>query len=284
MSKKKTYFDESLIDNQNTYFQYLSILRQIAISMFEWKNLPESVDSRYIELALFRTGSTIYFSDEIMGNLCLDMIFNGNFDVYGEPVLRKAYSYYNNYQKLLKKKDSVIIWNNMDRQPSYPIILNFAKRLYNLDRIIDVNCNAQKTPTLIRCEEKQRLTLKNAYKEMDGNSPVIFADKNFDPDSIKTLNTDAPFIADKIYELKTNIWNEALTYLGIPNANVMKKERLIKDEVLRGLGGTLANRYSRLSERQRAVEKINRMFGTEIEVGIREEIEELGIMTKAEVM
>lgn len=283
MSKKKTYFDESLIDNQNTYFQYLSILRQIAISMFEWKNLPESVDSRYIELALFRTGSTIYFTDEIMGNLCLDMTFNRNFDVYGEPVLRRAYSYYNNYQKLLKKKDSVIIWNNMDRQPSYPIILNFAKRLYNLDRIIDVNCNAQKTPTLVRCEEKQRLTLKNAYKEMDGNSPVIFADKNFDPDSIKTLNTDAPFIADKIYELKTNIWNEALTYLGIPSANIMKKERLIKDEVLRGLGGTLANRYSRLSERQRAVEKINRMFGTEIEVGIREEIEELGTMTETEV-
>lgn len=283
MSKKKTYFDESLVENQHTYFQYLSILRQIAISMFEWKNLPDSVDSRYIELALFRSGSAIYFSDEIMGNLCLDMILNGNFDVYGEPVLRKAYSYYNNYQKLLKKKDSVIIWNNMDRQPSYPIILNFAKRLYNLDRIIDVNCNAQKTPVLLRCEEKQRLTLLNAYKEMDGNSPVIFSDKNFDPESIRTLKTDAPFISDKIYELKANIWNEALTYLGIPSANVMKKERLIKDEVLRGLGGTLANRYSRLSERQRAAEKINRMFGTEIEVGIREEIEELGTMTETEV-
>ena len=245
--------------------------------MFEWKNLPDSVDGRYIEQSLFTNGNAIYFNDEVMGNLCLNTMFNGTFDVYGEPKLRRAFSKYNNYQKMLKKNDSVIIWNNLDRTPSFLIIEMFAKRLYNLDRIIDVNANAQKTPVLIQCEEKQRLTLLNAYKEIDGNSPVIFSDKNFDLSEIKSINTQAPFISDKIYELKTNLWNEALTYLGIPSANVMKKERLIKDEVLRGLGGTLANRYSRLSARQEAVKKINKMFGTKIEVGIREEIENLGM-------
>lgn len=275
--KNKTYFDESLSINQYTYLQYLSILKQIAISMFEWKNLPDSVDGRYIEQSLFTNGNAIYFNDEVMGNLCLNTMFNGTFDVYGEPKLRRAFSKYNNYQKMLKKNDSVIIWNNLDRTPSFLIIEMFAKRLYNLDRIIDVNANAQKTPVLIQCEEKQRLTLLNAYKEIDGNSPVIFSDKNFDLSEIKSINTQAPFISDKIYELKTNLWNEALTYLGIPSANVMKKERLIKDEVLRGLGGTLANRYSRLSARQEAVKKINKMFGTKIEVGIREEIENLGM-------
>lgn len=275
--RNKTYFDESLAINQYTYLQYLSILKQIAVSMFEWKNLPDSVDGRYIEQSLFTNGNAIYFNDEVMGNLCLNTMFNGTFDVYGEPKLRRAFSKYNNYQKMLKKNDSVIIWNNLDRTPSFLIIEMFAKRLYNLDRIIDVNANAQKTPVLIQCEEKQRLTLLNAYKEIDGNSPVIFSDKNFDLSGIKSINTQAPFISDKIYELKTNLWNEALTYLGIPSANVMKKERLIKDEVLRGLGGTLANRYSRLSARQEAVKKINKMFGTEIEVGIREEIENLGM-------
>lgn len=275
--RNKTYFDESLAMNQYTYLQYLSILKQIAVSMFEWKNLPDSVDGRYIEQSLFTNGNAIYFNDEVIGNLCLNMMFNGTFDVYGEPQLRQAFSKYNNYQKLLKKNNSVIIWNNLDRTPSFLIIEMFAKRLYNLDRIIDVNANAQKTPVLIQCEEKQRLTLLNAYKEIDGNSPVIFSDKNFDLSGIKSISTQAPFISDKIYELKTNLWNEALTYLGIPSANVMKKERLIKDEVLRGLGGTLANRYSRLSARQEAVKKINKMFGTEIEVGIREEIENLGM-------
>lgn len=259
-----------------TYGQYMAILKQIAISMFKWKNLPDSVDARYLEIALFYDGTGIYFNDEVEGNLALNMIYNGGFGVYGEPVSRRAFSRYNEYQKTLDKKDSVIIWNNLDRTPTYPIIDMFARRLYNIDRAIDVNVNAQKTPTLIRCDEKQRLTLVNAYKEMDGNSPVIYADKSFDPSSITTLKTDAPYVADKLYELKSNLWNEALTYLGIPNANVMKRERLIKDEVLRSLGGTMANRYSRLQARQEAVEKINKMFGTNIEVGIKEEIEDIG--------
>lgn len=259
-----------------TYGQYMAILKQIAISMFDWKNLPDSVDARYLEIALFYDGAGLYFNDEVMGNLALNMIFNGEFSVYGEPVSRRAFSRYNQYQKILEKNDSVIIWNNLDRTPTFPIIDMFARRLYNIDRAIDVNVNAQKTPTLIRCDEKQRLTLVNAYKEMDGNSPVIYADKSFDPSSITTLKTDAPYVADKLYELKSNLWNEALTYLGVPNANVMKRERLIKDEVLRSLGGTMANRYSRLQARQEAVEKINRMFGTNIEVGIKEEIEDMG--------
>lgn len=274
--RRKTNFEESLFENMRTYGQYMAILKQIAISMFDWKNLPDSVDARYLEIALFYNGAGLYFNDEVMGNLALNMIFNGEFSVYGEPVSRRAFSRYNQYQKILDKNDSVIIWNNLDRTPTFPIIDMFARRLYNIDRAIDVNVNAQKTPILIRCDEKQRLTLVNAYKEMDGNSPVIYADKSFDPSSITTLKTDAPYVADKLYELKSNLWNEALTYLGIPNANVMKRERLIKDEVLRSLGGTMANRYSRLQARQEAVEKINRMFGTNIEVGIKEEIEDIG--------
>lgn len=277
MGKRKNNFKESLIDNMYTLEQYISILQGIAISMFEWKNVPDSIDTRYIERSLFREGSAIYFHDEVLNDdLCLSMISQGQFDVYGVPVKRIAFSKYNNYQRELNKKNSVVIWNNLDRSPSYPIIMCFAYRLYNLDRIIDVNANAQKTPILIRCDEKQRLTLKNAFKEFNGNCPVIYADNNFDPESLTVLKTDAPYISDKIYDLKTNLWNEALTYLGIPSANVMKKERLIKDEVLRGLGGTLANRYSRLEARQHAVEQINKMFGTNIEVGIREEIDELG--------
>lgn len=276
MGRRKTNFEESLVGNMRTYGQYMTILKQIAISMFEWKNLPDSVNARYLEIALFYDGAGLYFNDEVMGHLALNMIFNGSFDVYGEPVSRRAFSRYNQYQKTLSNSDSVIVWNNLDRTSTYPVIDLFARRLYNIDRAIDVNVNAQKTPILIRCDEKQRLTLVNAYKEMDGNSPVIYADKSFDPSAISAIKTDAPYVSDKLYELKSNLWNEALTYLGVPNANVMKRERLIKDEVLRSLGGTLANRYSRLQARQEAVEKINRMFGTDIEVGIKEELNSMG--------
>ena len=269
-------FEESALLNNVTYMQYFNRLTELAISMFEWKNLPPSVDPRYIELHLFQNGSMVYFNDDVIGNLCLDCLPNGNFDVYGNPVLRRAYSSYNNYQRNLNEDNSVIIWNNYLRTNSITDIKMFSRRLYLLDRIIDVNANAQKTPVLVQGTEKQRLTLINLYKEYDGNAPFIFGDKNLDLNALKSLNTGAPYVADKIYQLKTQIWNEALTYLGISNINIQKKERLITDEVTRNQGGTLASRYSRLQARRDAVVKINAMFGTNISVDYREDVQEIG--------
>lgn len=267
------YFDHSAILNNYTYQQYFNRLTELAISMFEWKNLPDSIDPRYLELHLFENGCMVYFNDSVMGDLCLDCITNGRLDVYGNPVQRRAYSGYNNYQKELDEKNSVIIWNNYLRTNSVMNVKLFATRLYNLDRIIDVNTNAQKTPVLVQGNEKQRLTLLNLYKEFAGNAPFIFGDKNLDLNALKVLSTEAPYVADKIYELKTQIWNEALTYLGISNINIQKKERLITDEVQRNQGGTIASRYSRLQSRREAVEKINAMFGTAIQVDYREDFQ-----------
>ena len=275
MGRRKTYFDESAILNNRTYVQYVNRLTELAISMFEWTGLPESVDSRYIELHLFSNGCMVYFDDEVMGNLCLDCTYNGRLDVYGYPILRRAYSSYNGYNRLLKNSNSVIIWNNLLHMPCEADIRAYARRLWMLDRIIDVNANAQKTPILVQGNEKQRLSLVNLYKEYDGNAPVIFGDSSLNTEGLKSISTGAPYVADRIYELKTQIWNEALTYLGISNINIQKKERLITDEVTRNQGGTVASRYSRLEARRQAVERINDMFGTNIKVNYREYYQEI---------
>ena len=275
--RKKTNFEESLLMNNATYEHYFNRLMELSISMFEWKNLPSTCDVRYLELALFMNGSAVFFQDDVLEDyVALDVICSGRLDVYGNPVLRRAYSRYNNYQKLLKGNNSVIIWNNYTRTNSVLDVEMFAKRLYNLDRIIDVNANAQKTPILIKCDETQRLTMLNVYKEYDGNSPVIFGDKALNSNGLDVLSTGAPYVADKLYTLKTQIWNEALTYLGISNINVQKKERLITDEVTRNQGGTIASRYSRLESRREAVRKINDMFGLNIEVNYREDFQQVG--------
>lgn len=277
MGRKKTNFGESLLMNNATYTQYFNRLMELSISMFEWKNLPSTCDVRYLELALFMNGSAVFFQDDVLEDyVALDVICSGRLDVYGNPVLRRAYSRYNNYQKLLKGNNSVIIWNNYTRTNSVLDVEMFAKRLYNLDRIIDVNANAQKTPILIKCDETQRLTMLNVYKEYDGNSPVIFGDKALNSNGLDVLSTGAPYVADKLYTLKTQIWNEALTYLGISNINVQKKERLITDEVTRNQGGTIASRYSRLESRREAARKINDMFGLNIEVNYREDFQQVG--------
>lgn len=275
MGKRKTFFSESLDLNKLTYMQYIRRLTELSTSMFEWKNVPESVDTRYLEMQLFYNGSAIYFNDDVMGDLCLSCAVNGGFDVYGNPKERRAYSRYNNYYRILNEENSVIIWNNYIRTNSVLDVKMFARRLYNLDRIIDINANAQKTPVLVQASEKQRLVLLNVYKEFDGNSPVIFGDKNLDINGLKVFSTNAPYNCDKLYQLKTQVWNEALTYLGISNVNIQKKERLITDEVTRNQGGTIASRYSRLEARRLAVEKINDMFGTNIEVNYREDFQQI---------
>lgn len=269
--REKTLFGESATVNNLTYMQYLNRLTELSVSMFEWKNLPPTVDARYLELHLFETGSMVYFDDDVIGNLCLDCLPSGRLDVYGNPVLRRAYSGYNNYQKLLKESNSVIIWNNYLHTNSILEVKMFARRLYNLDRIIDVNANAQKTPVLIQGTEQQRLVLKNLYKEFDGNSPFIFGDKNLDLNSLKCLQTGAPYVCDKLYNLKQMYWNEALTYLGINNTGAQKRERMLAIESSQAQGGTISSRYSRLQSRREAVEKINTMFGTNIEVNYRED-------------
>lgn len=278
MKKKKNQsFHDALMANGATYVQYYNRLMELSMSMFEWKNLPDTVDERYLELGLFSSGCMVFFKDDVIGELALNMTYQGGFDIYGEPTRRRAYSRYNQFQTTLNKDNSVIIWNNMLRTNSALDVQMFAYRLYNLDRIVDINANAQKTPVLITCDEKQKLTMINLYMQYDGNYPVIFGDSNLDIKSLSVLKTDAPFVADKIYDLKIKIWNEALTYLGISNINTTKKERMITDEVIRNQGGTIASRYSRLESRRRAVKKINKMFGLNITVDYREDFQSADI-------
>ena len=265
-------FIDSATQNNITFQYYYNRLTELAISMFEWKNLPESVDPRFLELTLFSDGMCIFFRDEVMGELALQTMIGGNLSVYRIPKIRRAYAT-NGYNKKLDENDSVIIFNNMIHTNSIRDIEMFAQRLYNIDRTIDVNINAQKTPILITCNENERLTMKNIYKEFDGNSPVIYANKGFDPKSVNVLKTDAPLVADKLYQLKTQIWNEALTYLGISNINVQKKERLLQDEVTRNLGGTIASRYPRLEARKQACQQINKMFELNIDVDYRDDLD-----------
>ena len=272
--KEDRQFWESATLNKGTYIQYYNRLTELSTSMFEWKNIPDTIDVRFLELVLFTDGKAVFFKDEEIGYLALRCACNGPFNLYNIPINRRAYAA-NGYNRQLDEKDSVIIYNNYLHTGSMLDVKMFSKRLYNLDRAVDVNVNAQKTPVLIICDEKQRLTMKNLYMKYEGNEPFIFGDKNMNPnDAIKSINTGAPYVADKLYQLKVQIWNEALTYLGISNVNTQKKERMISDEVMRNQGGVIASRYSRLQARREAVDKINEMFGTDIEVNYRDDYRE----------
>lgn len=270
MKKRKyTQFAQSLYNNMAAYHDYFDRLTELAISMFRWDNLPPTVDPRFLELTLFLNGFAVFFKDEVIGPLALTCAANGPFDVYRIPIKRRAYAS-NGYQKNLTNQDSILIYNNMMHTNQVPLIRRYAYMLYELDQIIMVNAKAQKTPVLIQGTEEQRLTLKNLYMQYDGNQPFIFGDKNLDITGLKAISTEAPYVADKIFELKTQLWNEVLTVLGITNLNLQKKERLITDEAASANGATVASRYSRLEARKQAAEQINAMFNLNISVDFRD--------------
>lgn len=253
------------------FLKYYNRLEEIAMTRFEWRNLPETCDERFLENALYRYGYAIFFKDEIIGEMALPVAIGGGRTVYDIPTERRAYAN-NGYSKNLTVANSVIIYNNYIHTNNKSALVDFALELTDIDETIRVNARAQKTPVLLQGEEKQVATLLNLYEQFDGNAPMVFGDRSISADKLITaISTGAPYVADKLYELKSNIWNEALTYLGIPNVQTNKKERLITDEVERSNGGTMASRFTDIEMRRKACDEINKMFNLNISVHWRED-------------
>lgn len=261
--RRKTEFGLSAYMNKFSYMLYFNKLCELALTTFEWINVPDEIDVRFLELMLFENGHCLFFEDDILGFLTLNFAGSNRLDIYRNPVERRVIAD-NGYRKTLSESDSVIIYNNYLRTPSIMDMEYYARRLWDLDNIIAVNANAQKTPILVQAAEEQRLSVENLYKEYDGNAPVIYGDRNLDINALKVIKTDAPFVSDKIYELKMRIWNEALTTLGV-NFNVEKKERLVTGEERDSQGATNAMLNTRLKARRNAIKQINLMFGLDIE-------------------
>ena len=239
-----------------------------------------------MEYTLFYEGAAIFFKDNDLTErnlskneqeeggtyLALQVVLGGDLNVYRVPNNRKAYAV-NTYNKKLTVEDSVIIWNNMIRLPEYGRMMFYASKLAQIDRAIDVNVKGQRFPIAILCDETQRLTMKNVYKQYDGNEPFIFGDKNLDLSAIQVVNTGSPYVADKLQQLKNNIWAEAMMCLGIPNSPSEKKERLVANEAKVSQGGTLASRSSRLEMRKMACREINNMWGLDTDVEYNQDLD-----------
>lgn len=269
--------------NRLTYNFYYDRLLEMSLSRFEWINLPDSVDARFLELTLFKNGLALFFEDDVLGMLALPVIISGPFNVYKIPIQRRAFtpgvssvnerdkSTVSTYHAERTNKDSVICYNNMLHSPSLNMCRMYARRLADIDRTIDVNISAQKTPVLIEADSNTLLSLKNAYKQFDGNYPVIYGKKGIS-EHINVLTTGAPLVAPALQQLKQTIWNDALESLGIANHGADKKERVNTLEIQANQGGTIASRYSGLIAREQACDAVNRMFGTDISVRYREEV------------
>lgn len=272
-NRNKAAFWESGMINDVTFMHYFRKLTEVATTIYQWENVPDNIDIRFLELALFTDGQAVLFKDDVLREyMGLRCIPSGGWNVYNVPKKRQAYAT-NGYHINLDENNSVIVYNNYMRTPTKVDAIMYAQRLWDLDRTIDVNAKAQKTPVILSCPENLRFSILNLYKKWSGNEPFIISDPKLDMSQIKVLNTGAPYNADKIYNLKTNIWNEALESMGVPNLQNEKRERMIDKEISTTQGATRALRCSGLEMRQKACEQFNNMFGEKMSVRYRDDID-----------
>lgn len=265
----KDAFRDAVLMNNQTYIDYLERMKKICLSIFQWENLPPSMNERFLEMCLYYNGQCALLYDDDYGYINTMASDGGYINIYGLPTEVQCYSYRFNQRRSLymtdtgeeKGQECILVMNNYERIPTSMAVSLFAYRLAEAQRTADVNIKAQRTPILITTDQKQYFTLKKMYEEYDGNTPAIFADKNvISPEALKSLKTDAPFIANDILDYKREIWNEFLTAEGISNLSE-KRERLISNEVDSNNELVNLNLQSKLIPRKEACRQFNEKYG-----------------------
>ena len=278
-------FQDAMLLNSATYTDYLERMKKIALSMFEWVNLPETMNARYLEMCLYYNGQAALLWDEDYGFINTQAVDSGYINIYGLPTKINCFSYsYNKMRELYvpdtnlpAEEECILVMNNYMRVPTAATIQLFAKRLAEAQRTCDVNVKAQRTPVLLLTDKNQELTLRNIYAQYDGNSPVIIGDKNVLADqSITAIKTEAPFIANDVRLYMKEIWNDFLSFMGISNLDE-KRERLISNEADSNNELVNMNMQSYLIPRKEACKQFNEKFGLtggskEIDVRLRSDL------------
>lgn len=283
-------FKDAILVNSQTYFDYLERFKKIATSLFEWKNLPDSMDARYLELTLYYMGKASFLFDDRFGIINTKCANGGKLNIYGIPTQLNCWSYsYNTMKnvfqgyvgitdeeiKLTKENSAILVMNNNTMIPTAPTLELFACRLAEAQRTADLNIKQQKYNRMLFTDKKQELTMRNIINQVDDNELNIYVDKNsMTPDAIRSVDNGTPFLADKIMDYKREIWNEALTFLGISNMDE-KRERMIVSESDSKNELINLNLQSYLIPRKKACEECNKLFGTNIEVSVRSDLHNL---------
>ena len=256
----------SQLTNMKTYLMYREEMLTLAENVFEFKNLPEFIDVSYLNKTLLRNGSIAFFKDDVLGLIALPYDVIGNFDIYGRPQNIMCRAANGTYYKRLSQDEFVIMYDNNGRYPIYLDICQMAERIALSKRTIDVNIVQQRTPRIWKTSQDKKRTLQDMLSNIDGMEENIATYESIDIDDMNVVLAPAPFVADKIDMHLDKEWAEFYRLIGVANLIEQKKERMIKDEMSASQGGTIASRFSRFEPRKRAIDEINKKFGTNIEV------------------
>lgn len=269
--------------NAKTQRFWRNYVMSLALEQFEWVNLPKEVDPRFVEMTLLYQGWGCFF-EKAPGVLAfaggaqtdiLDMYYNpqevqliaGNgtqtWDRRCNDVVKTA----PDGTPYVEPASAAYCFDNQLRYPMMEYIELFARRLAHIDRTIDQNVLAQLTPWLLTCSEEARTDTANYFKQLAGHEPAIIENEGFSFSAqAGVLNTQAPFVADKLHDLKVDLIADLMNCLGTDSMSGEKRERMIQGEMDSNNEQIALSRYARLECRRKAAERCNELFGTDIEV------------------
>ena len=240
--------------------------QMLALNRYKWENLPNGIESRYIEQMLFDNGECTLFDHPDLGLCVLRSSSRENLNIYGEPTKLSVTGF--NEHRTVMMDECVRIMNNDLALPTLPDIVYYARRMAEIDDIIMQNLRQQRVPYLLATDENNSFSVKTLYDRMYQGEPAIFIDKEMlkgEPENIMVLPTQAPYLVDKLQIQKQEMERELLTFLGINNT-LEKKERLLVDET------NSNNQFIKMAsdigfkQRQLACEQMNEMFGLNVQV------------------
>ena len=251
--------------NTNNYYKLIyDRYKMLALNMFRWEGLPDTIKSRHIENSLYHNGLCIIINDENLGFISVPCNYGANLNINNEPteVITTGYNYIKTIKYMSdKEKDKCqLILNNDLAIGNKEYIEYFAQKMYEVDTVIRANINQQKYPWFIPCEPKLKNSIKLMFEKVDNLEPLILADKSIITEGIQVLTTNTPYVADKLNEYKFELEREILTFLGLNN-NFEKKERLLTNEIDSNNQFIQANIEIQYKNRLIAQDYLNSKFG-----------------------
>lgn len=264
---ERGFYSNFAKDRQGVYERFLvRKLSELSMNRFKWVNMPDSVDTRFLELTLLHSGLAVFYLDPRYGqHMALQGSPNGAWNATNNPTSFQIFG--NNFPTTsVHAKDCVPIWANVNRISEMDLIYIYAHRLATVDRTLDINAtNSRRTKTII-ADENSRLSLSNINRQIEAGEPAVAistpiqgvitaVDFGVDPKSVEVLH---------IYRVR--LWNECMMMLGIDGANQDKKERLVASEVDANAEQIELNEQAALYSRQIAADQINRKYGLGVSV------------------
>ena len=240
--------------------------QMLALNRYRWENLPNGIESRYIEEMLYDNGECAMFDHPDLGLCVLRSSSRENLNIYGEPTKLTLTGF--NEHRTVMMDECVRIMNNDLALPTLPNIVYYARRMAEIDDIIMQNLRQQRVPYLFATDENNSFSMKALYDRIYQGEPAIFIDKEMlkgEPENIMVIPTVSPYLVDKLQIQKQEMERELLTFLGIYNT-LEKKERLIVDET------NSNNQFIKMAsdigfkQRQLACQQMNEMFGLNVRV------------------